>query len=192
MRRRPLTLARSLLAATLLALLVVAVVLAPPLPAALARGRCLIPPVQARISEPFVMPACRYCPGHRGVEFATTPGSPVVAAADGSVTFSGTVAGERYLVLRHPDGVRATYGGLASVVAGLTAGTTVRAGSVVGAAGDGVYFGLRADDPEETPIDPTPLLGRWRFRPRLLPTDGSRSRLPPAPRLVCLNGSEPR
>jgi len=116
----------------------------------------------------------------------------VVAAASGSVTFSGSVAGTRYVVIRHRDGLRATYGRLATVPSDLVAGTSILAGSVVGTATDSMYFGLRDDDPEETPVDPTPLLGRWRYRARLLPSDGQPSRPPPAPRLVCRNADQSR
>jgi murein DD-endopeptidase MepM/ murein hydrolase activator NlpD len=150
---------------------------------------CLVPPVRAPVSEPFAMPPCRFCPGRRGMEFDTRAGDPVVAAAAGTVTFAGVVVGTRYLVVQHPDRTRATYGGLAAVADGLDPGAVVLAGSRVGTAGGPLYFGLRDDDPEETPIDPTPLLGIWRYRSRLLPTDGSAPRPVPTPRLVCRNGS---
>jgi murein DD-endopeptidase MepM/ murein hydrolase activator NlpD len=138
------------------------------------------------------MPSCQYCSGHRGIDFATERGLPVLAAATGSVTFVGTVAGTRYVVVRHRGGVRATYGGLATTSNGLAVDGEVAAGAVIGSTGERLYFGLRADDPEESPIDPTPLLGRWRYRARLLPSDGQASRPPPAPRLVCGNGSGSR
>ena len=36
----------------------------------------------------------------------------MLAVASGEVTFSGTVAGTRYVVVRHADGLRVTYGNL--------------------------------------------------------------------------------
>ena len=181
---------RTVIASSSLAILLV--LLGPPALQSNASTACLLPPVVAPVAEPFRMPPCRYCAGHRGIEFATDPGTQVVAAASGVVTFAGSVAGARYVVIRDRAGIRATYGGLATVSSGMTAGADVQVGALVGRATDRFYFGLRADDPEETSIDPTPLLGRWRYRARLLPTDGHGSRLPPAPRLVCRNGSPPR
>jgi murein DD-endopeptidase MepM/ murein hydrolase activator NlpD len=154
-------------------------------PAAVDASGCLVPPVPGRIVEPFVAPTCPYCAGRRGVVFVTGPRARVTAAAAGEVTFAGNVAGTRYVVIRHADGVRATYGELATLAPGLGAGDRVRAGATVGTAAGRLYLGLRAPDEEETPIDPTPLLGAWRWRARLVPTDGGPGRRPPPPVLVC-------
>ena len=54
-----------------------------------------------------------------------------------------------------------------------------RAGAVVGTTSVGFYFGLRLG---ETYVDPAPLLGRYRYRPRLVPLDGGARRAPPPPR----------
>jgi murein DD-endopeptidase MepM/ murein hydrolase activator NlpD len=133
------------------------------------------------------MPACRYCAGNRGIEYGPVPGSTVVAAAAGTVDFAGSVAGTRWLVVRHPDGRRASYGHLASLTVG--AGDRVRVGQRLGTTTDRFYLGLR--DGEE-PIDPTPLLGRLRHRARLVPADGSPARPAGPPRLVCPIGSRAR
>ena len=138
--------------------------------ATLAPG-CLAPPVPGPVTRPFVAPACAYCPGHRGVEYATLPGTSVRAVAAGTVTFAGKVAGTTYVVLAQPDGLTATYGFLQAVT--VRRGAQVAAGQVVGRSTQRVYFGWRRG---EVPVDPTPLLGRWRGRARLVPTDGSRGR----------------
>ena len=52
-----------------------------------------------RSSIPFRAPACAYCPGNRGLEYDAAVGSPVRAAAAGTVTFAGVVAGVRYVVV---------------------------------------------------------------------------------------------
>src|SRR3954464_12590745 len=80
------------------------------------------PPVDAPVSDPFRPPASPYGPGNRGIEYATTPGSPVAAAADGTVVFAGYVAAKQWITVRHADGVRTTYGPMAdvSVVSGAT------------------------------------------------------------------------
>jgi len=109
------------------------------------------------------------------------PGTPVRAAAAGTVTFSGVVVDIRYVVVRHADGVLATYGGLES--SSLHDAQAVAAGSTIGRAGPELYFGLRTDP--DTYVDPAPLIGELVVRPYLVPTDGSPPRPPPAPVLRC-------
>jgi|JI8StandDraft_1071087.scaffolds.fasta_scaffold335355_1 murein DD-endopeptidase MepM/ murein hydrolase activator NlpD len=142
---------------------------------------CYLPPVPAPITVPYVAPACKYCPGTRGVRYTLAPGTAVVAAAAGTVTFAGSVAGVRYLVVLHTDGLRATYGSLATH--SVAAGQVVVQGAEVGRSGEQLYFGLRAAD--GTPIDPTPLLGQILRRARLVPADGAAPRPGSPPRLVC-------
>lgn len=155
------------------------------LPAATARA-CLVPPVSASISARFVEPSCPFCAGQRGLEFAGTSGATVRAAAGGTVTFSGVVVDTRYVVVRHADGLLATYGGLRS--ASLSAGDRVAAGAAVGIAGPTLYFGLRRESASPGPatyLDPEPLLGTLVVPPYLVPTDGSPGRPPPPAQLVC-------
>ena len=142
--------------------------------------RCLVPPVDAPVTDPFRMPSCRYCAGNRGIEYGPDPGSPVVAVADGTVDFAGPVAGTRWLVVRHADGRRASYGHLASLA--VAVGDRVRAGQRLATTTDRFYLGLRDG---EDPVDPTPLLGRWRHRARLVPVDGTPARPAGPPRLSC-------
>ena len=142
---------------------------------------CYLPPVSAPIAVPYVAPACRYCPGHRGVAYQLAPGTVVAAVSAGVVTFSGLVAGTRYLVVLQPDGLRATYGMLSD--SPLSSGDLVGAGASVGRSSDRLYFGLR--DGLDAPLDPTPLLGRLAGRPRLVPVGGATRRAAPPPRVVC-------
>lgn len=142
---------------------------------------CYPPPVAAPIAVPYVQPACPYCAGHRGVEYALPAGTRVAAVAAGTVTFSGAVAGTRYVVVLQADGRRATYGMLAATT--LTRGDVVVAGQQVGASGARLYFGLR--DATDAPVDPTPLLGRLVGVPRLVPAGGATPRRAPPPRLQC-------
>ena len=136
---------------------------------------CYVPPVSAAISQPFVAPACTYCPGHRGVEYNTAPGTRVGAAAAGVVTFAGVVAGVRYVVVLHADGIAATYGDLGST--SLSTGAGVSVGEAVGTSTGGLYFGLRRGD---VYLDPADYLGVVRHRPRLVPSSGRPGR-PPKP-----------
>lgn len=57
----------------------------------------------------FDPPQKRWLPGHRGVDLAGYTYAPVLAVADGTVTYSGTIAGIGIVSVTHPDGVRSTY-----------------------------------------------------------------------------------
>ena len=116
---------------------------------------CLLPPVTAPVADPFREPACPWCPGNRGLTYDVAAGTTVRAAAAGTVTFSGPVAGTFYLVVEHADGLRATYGQLAG--SHLRPGDVVVAGAIVGRSSGGLHFGLREGDRY---IDPAPFLGR--------------------------------
>ncbi len=142
---------------------------------------CYLPPVAAQVSVPYVQPACAYCTGHRGVEYALAPGTEVHFAAPGMVTFSGVVAGTRYVVVLQADGLRATYGMLQSTL--VSRGDVVVSGQVTGLSGATLYFGVR--NAAGDPVDPTPLLGVLVGRPRLVPPDGTSQRRAPPPRLTC-------
>ncbi len=141
---------------------------------------CYLPPVNSPIVDPFRAPACPYCPGNRGLEYQPTSGSRVIAAAAGVVEFSGVVAGVRYLVVRQVDGRSATYGRLAG--AHVAVGATVGPGDVLGTTTERFYFGLRDGDRY---VDPAPFLGVLRYRPRLVPVDGSAPRRGPPPTMTC-------
>ena len=148
--------------------------------APLLAASCLLPPVNAPVVDPFREPTCTWCPGNRGLEYAVPAGTAVRAAAAGRVTFRGSVAGVLYVVVEHADGLRATYGRLASTE--LSTGSVVARGAVVGRSSTALYFGLRRGD---VYLDPAPLLGRLVERWRLVPTDGSPGRPAPPPRLRC-------
>ncbi len=148
--------------------------------AALGGPPCLLPPVSGSVLDPFRPPGCPYCSGNRGIEYSTRPGAPVVAAAGGTVTFAGSVAGARYVVVEHVGGYRTTYGRLSTTL--VRAGVTVRSGQLVGTAGSVTFFGLRLG---ETYLDPAPYLATVRPQPRLVPLDGTGQRRPPALRAAC-------
>jgi murein DD-endopeptidase MepM/ murein hydrolase activator NlpD len=171
--------ARAMLAAT--ALLCATV---PAAPARAESAGCLRPPVDAPINRPFDAPPCPWCAGHRGLTYQTSQGTPVQAAAAGVVTFSGLVVDARYVVVRHGDGLLATYGGLESTT--LSSGDRVAAGATIGRSGPELYFGLRTGP--ETYVDPEPLIGALVVPPYLVPTDGSPPRPPPEPVVRCAAG----
>jgi murein DD-endopeptidase MepM/ murein hydrolase activator NlpD len=140
---------------------------------------CWLPPVPAAVVEGFDAPECPWCAGHRGLEFAPAMGMAVRAVAGGTVGFAGAVAGRRYVSVDQPDGHRATYGWLTTIAVGQ--GDAVRAGDVVGSAGDRLMFTLRRGGDY---VDPAPLLGRLVRRPWLVPRVGA-AREPPPARLEC-------
>ena len=122
------------------------------------------PPVDAPISDPFRPPSNPYGAGNRGLEYATARGTPVVVAADGTVTFAGVVAGKRWLTVRHADGVRTTYGPLEDLA--VAAGDTVTRGETIGTAAGYLTFTARVG---EAYIDPTSLFEGGPPRVRLVP-----------------------
>jgi len=141
---------------------------------------CWRPPVEAPVVDPYRAPECRWCPGNRGIEYRTVPGTAVRAVAAGTVSFAGSVAGRRYVVVRHADGRRATYGHLASIT--VAAGDVVVARSVLGRASVDTHFGLRDG---ARYIDPTPMLGQLETIARLVPLDGVPAAPSGPPRLRC-------
>jgi hypothetical protein len=122
-----------------------------------------VAPVDGRVVAPFAPPATRYGRGHLGVDFAARAGTRVRAAGDGIVTFAGSVAGARHVVVAHAGGLRTSYSFVATTT--VRRGDAVRAGQIVATSGgtggthDGtvLHFGLRAG---ETYLDPMTL-----FRP---------------------------
>ena len=88
----------------------------------------LVRPWNAPEDDPFAA-------GHRGVDIAADAGTPVHVSAPGTVTFAGTVAGNRTVTVDHADGVRTTYSFLGTITA--TNGAVLDRGDVVGTVGTG-------------------------------------------------------
>lgn len=143
-------------------------------------GPCWPPPVAAAVGDPYRAPPCPWCPGNRGIEFATASGDVVTAVAAGNVTFAGSIAGVHYVVVEVANGWRITYGNLLD--SALRRGDTVVGGVPIGHAAGPFHFGVRQGDEY---LDPTPHLGRWKFAVRLVPTDGSAARPAPPPVVRC-------
>lgn len=66
-------------------------------------------PVQGEITDFFRPPAHIGAQGNRGWEYTTLIGSQVKAAQSGVVHFAGQVAGNFYVSILHPDGIKTTY-----------------------------------------------------------------------------------
>lgn len=95
----------------------------------------------ASIIDPFRQPSCERCAGNRGIEYSTKIGTPIVASANGTISFYGMVGGKRYLVIRTAAGRRLTYGSIANST--VRTGDTVLAGQIIGTTGSMLYFGVR-------------------------------------------------
>jgi hypothetical protein len=159
----PVALRRPLAAA---AALLLAVVVLPTTAAAAGPDPAYRPPVDAAVAEPFRPPATPYGPGHRGLEYATGPGTPVRAAADGTVTFAGVVAGHRHVTVLHADGHRTTASFLRTVA--VVAGQRVHQGDELGTTEDRLFFSARQGDAY---LDPALLFEAGPPRVWLVPFD---------------------
>jgi hypothetical protein len=133
-------------------------------------------PVPGSVVRGFDPPEEAWLAGHRGVDLEATMGEVVSAAAGGTVTFAGAVAGERWVTLRHADGVLTSYGPLAEVAA--RAGAVVGRGEAIGTVAAGhapigvaLHWGARRNG---VYIDPLELLAATRWRPALIGPGGTR------------------
>jgi murein DD-endopeptidase MepM/ murein hydrolase activator NlpD len=117
----------------------------------------------------FRPPATPYGPGHRGVDLGAADGEPVLAAADGLVSFAGWLATRGVVAVTHAGGVRTTYEPVRPEVA---TGQWVRRGEEVGRLMPGhegcpagcLHWGARRGGEY---VDPLRLLSTQRVR--LLP-----------------------
>lgn len=130
---------------------------APPAGAAPSSGTYLLP-VDAPVVDPYRPPSTPYGSGNRGWQLGTRGGEIVRAAADGTVTFAGTVASGRYVTIEHAGGLRTTVSWLTRVL--VTAGGSVRQGDAIGVASDHLHLSVR--DASGTYLDPALLFGPLR------------------------------
>ncbi len=96
-------------------------------------------------------PVLRRVVPHTGIDYAADPGTPVWAAAQGTVTFVGDRGPNGNLVaLRHSDGYETYYAHLSRFAPGLQVGAEVRQRTVIGfvgstgrSTGPHLHFGLK-------------------------------------------------
>lgn len=172
--RKPATAFRRLLACSLLAAVVAAPARAGPLEDAAdalnaaAKWVQFDSPISGfRINSVF---GFRQLPGekgrmHQGVDIAAPTGTPVKAAARGTVVktgFSPTYG--KFVEVEHPNGVTSFYAHLSKIAAGLGSGATVREGETLGAVGSTgrstgahLHFEIRKAGRQ---VDPQGFLGR--------------------------------
>src|SRR5215468_6373258 len=116
-------------------------------------------PVQGKITSRFGPRGFFHL--HRGVDIKAPKGTPVHAAASGTVAFSGRQSSYgRVIKIDHPNGLRTIYAHNSSNF--VSAGQHVKAGAVIGAVGqtgrattNHLHFEVRRQD---VATDPLPLL----------------------------------
>lgn len=112
-----------------------------------------------------------YAAGHGGVDLVAPRGTPVRAAASGTVIFAGRYYGYGNMVdIEHPDGTVTRYGHLSAFAPGLQPGLRVGAGRVLGsvgstgfATGPHLHFEVRVNG---RPVDPKPALALAACTPK--------------------------
>jgi murein DD-endopeptidase MepM/ murein hydrolase activator NlpD len=139
-----------------------------------------------RISSPFdpqrMHPILRRVRPHNGVDYAAGTGTPVRAAAEGTITFAGVKGANGNLVsIRHANGHETFYAHLSRIERGMSPGTRVEQLQLIGAVGSTgrstgphLHFGLKRNgrfiDPLEQINGPgriLPASALERFRPRM-------------------------
>jgi murein DD-endopeptidase MepM/ murein hydrolase activator NlpD len=138
--------------------LILALCLALPAQAASFCGEMLMPPANLReISRGFSA-------HHSGIDLMAPYGSPIRAAAGGTVVYAGWYfAYGRIVDIQHADGVVTRYAHMADFAPGIAPGTPVSAGQTIGrvgatgrAHGAHVHFEVRLNGHA---VDPKPYLG---------------------------------
>lgn len=140
------------------------------------RATCWSAPVDAAVADPFRAPGCRWCPGNRGIEYATSAGDAVRSVASGRVAFDGPVAGRRYLSidLAVSGGLlRVTYGGLDPTAEHFAVGQTIERDQILGSATGPVHLGVRWNGEY---VDPAAFIDAPARRARLVPVEGTPGR----------------
>ena len=97
-------------------------------------GISLIKPVSGIISSRFGSRSSIRSSAHTGLDIAASTGTPIIAAASGTVTFSGRKGSYGYLiVITHSNGVQTYYGHCSKLY--VSAGTKVSQGQTIAAVG---------------------------------------------------------
>lgn len=108
------------------------------------------------VTEPFRAPAHEYGAGHRGIDLSSSIGAVVLAPADGTIAFRGTVVDRPLLTITHEGGLvttleplRSTLDPGASVVAGQELGVVDGGGHTPAGA---LHLGVRRDGAYINPL----------------------------------------
>ena len=128
-------------------------------------------PVAGRISSIFGMrdhPIYGEEKEHKGIDIAAPNGTPIRAAASGTITVRGVLRGYGNVVyIRHPDGKSTRYAHMSHFQPGYDVGSAVRKGDIIGyvgstgdSTGNHLHFEVREDSSYDAKaIDPIKFLG---------------------------------
>ncbi len=123
----------------------------------------LVAPVAGRISSPFgtrVAPTAGASTDHKGIDYAVPVGTPVQAAASGSVVYAQwqTTGGGNVVKIDHGGGYVTAYAHLSAIA--VKVGQTVAVGQVIGQSGNtgvtsgpNLHFGLAINGVAVDPMD---------------------------------------
>lgn len=151
--------------------------------------------ISSRFSPGRYHPVLNRVRAHRGVDYAANRGTPIMATADGVVIQRGRNGGLGNAVeIRHPNGFITRYGHMSRFAAGISVGSRVMQGEVIGyvgatglATGPHLHYemirGGRHVDPLSVDLpagDPVPSDDMERWRAELGPRLALLDRLPPA------------
>jgi murein DD-endopeptidase MepM/ murein hydrolase activator NlpD len=126
-------------------------------------------PVVGPLIRGFDPPDSPFGSGHRGVDIAAPLGTPVRAAAGGTVTFAGPVGGRLFLTIDHGAGLESTYSWVDSLA--VRRGDVVTQGQVIARSGSGhagvlvphLHMGVRLLDVYVDPLVYLAPVEVWRF-----------------------------
>ena len=116
-------------------------------------------PVSGPVIRGFDPPDTPFGAGHRGIDVAVAPGTPILAPEAGTVSFSGRVGGELFVTIVHGGGLSSTYSWIS--VAAVRKGDVVSRGQTIGATGTGhpgasvphLHFGVKLDGEYVDPLE---------------------------------------
>jgi murein DD-endopeptidase MepM/ murein hydrolase activator NlpD len=120
-------------------------------------------PLRGPIVRGYEEPANPYASGHRGIDIGASVGTPVKAAASGTVHFAGKVAGSMFVSIDHDGGLQTTYSWVSEI--DTHKGAQVQKGDVIALSGTGhpgstdpthLHFGVKKDGEY---VDPMLYLG---------------------------------
>jgi murein DD-endopeptidase MepM/ murein hydrolase activator NlpD len=134
-------------------------------------------PVVGPVIRGFDPPDSPFGSGHRGIDIAAAVGTPVRAAAPGTVTFAGPVGGRLFVTIDHGAGLESTYSFLDAL--SVRKGDVVSRGQSIARSGSGhagdvvpsLHFGVKLADVYVDPLDHLGPVDLWLFI-RLAPLVG--------------------
>ena len=116
-------------------------------------------PVGGPVIRGFDPPDTPFGAGHRGIDIAVPPGTPILAPETGTVSFAGPVGGELFVTIVHGGGLSSTYSWISAAT--VRKGDVVSRARTIGATGAGhpgasvphLHFGVKLDGESVDPLE---------------------------------------